>query len=78
MFPDLITLLKKVETWWILNVEIPTNEDFDGAEIDEAEVIPGRIMTLRTMLDVALGSEAEANAYLKALGEQRQAATSDP
>jgi hypothetical protein len=40
----------------------PTNEDFDGEEIDEAGITPGPIMTVKMMLDIALGSKAEANA----------------
>lgn len=78
LFPDLFTLLKKVETWWVVNVEIPTNEDFDGVEIDQEGIIPGPIMTVKIMLDVALGSEAEATAYLKAFREQRRGTTAAP
>jgi hypothetical protein len=77
LFPDLVALLRKVETWWIVNVEIPTNEDFDGMEIDEAGIIPGPIMTVRMMLDIALGSEAEATAYLSAFRERRQGPASE-
>lgn len=78
LFPDLITLLNKVETWWILNVEIPTNEDFDGAEIDGKGIVPGSIMTVKMMLDIAMGSEAEASAYLKAFRERRHGPAFDP
>lgn len=78
LFPDLFTLLKKVETWWIVNVEIPTNEDFDGVEIDQEGIIPGPIMMVKMMLDIALGSEAEATAYLKAFREQRRGTTAAP
>jgi hypothetical protein len=72
LFADLVALLRKVETWWIVNVEIPTNEDFAGMDIDEAGIIPGRIMTVRMMLDIALGSEAEAAAYLSAFRERHK------
>ena len=65
LFPDLVGLLRKIETWWIVNVEIPTNEEFDGKEIDEPGIIPGPIMTVKMMLDIALGSESKAGAYLK-------------
>ncbi|MFP3527496.1 hypothetical protein SB912_33875, partial [Pantoea sp. SIMBA_072] len=34
IFHDLITILRKIEVWWVVNVEIPTNPDFDGREID--------------------------------------------
>ena len=64
LFPPMVELLSKVESWWIVNVEIPTNEDFDGVEIDEAGIVPGRVMTVRVMADLALGSDKEATAYL--------------
>lgn len=71
LFPDLVALLRKVETWWIVNVEIPTNAEVDGREIDGADIIPGPIMTVRMMFDIALGSEAEPTAYLRAFQEKQ-------
>jgi hypothetical protein len=73
LFPVLIALLNKIEKWWIMNVEIPTDPDFDGVEIDEAEIIPGSIMMVRIMFDIALGSDVEAGAYLKAFRKYRKA-----
>jgi len=63
---DMVALLDKIERWWIVNVEIPTNPDFDGKyeEIDESGIIPGPIMSLRMMIDVALGSDETANFYI--------------
>lgn len=63
LFGEMIDLLHKIEKWWILNVEIPTNSDFDGREIDEEDIIPGRIITLRLLLDIALGTENESKRY---------------
>lgn len=63
-FEGMVSLLDKVEKWWIIYFEIPTNPDFDGKEIDESEIIPGRIAGLRMMLDIALGSEEESRFYL--------------
>ncbi len=40
-------------------MEIPTNPDFDGKKIDEEGMVPGKIMTLRLLADIALGSEEE-------------------
>jgi len=65
LFPNMIDLLHKIEKWWILNVEIPTNPDFDGQEIDEEGIVPGRIMTIRLLADIALGSEEESKFYYK-------------
>lgn len=66
LFPDLVGLLRKIEVWWIMNVDIPTNEELDGSDIDEDGIIPGPIMTVKMLLDIALGSESEAAVYLKA------------
>ncbi len=65
-FNDMISLLDKIEKWWIINVEIPINTDFDGKhdEINESEIFPGPILILKIMIDVALGSEEEANLYI--------------
>jgi len=65
LFPSIIDLLHKIEKWWILNVEIPTNPDFEGQEIDEEGIVPGRIMTIRLLADIALGSEEESKFYYK-------------
>lgn len=63
LFSKMIDLLHKIEKWWILNIEIPTNPDFDGQEIDEDGIVPGQIMTLRLLADIALGSEEESKLY---------------
>lgn len=55
-FPALIGLLRKVEIWWIVNVEIPTNPDYDGREIDEAGITPGALISLQMLIEVASGS----------------------
>src|SRR5208337_3577896 len=36
---EMVCLLDKVERWWIINVEIPTNPDLKDEQIDEAQVI---------------------------------------
>jgi len=59
LFVGMVGLLKKIETWWIVNVEIPINPDFDGKEIDEAGITPGPLITLQLMVDIALGTEGK-------------------
>ncbi len=65
LFSEMVRLLKKIETWWIVNVEIPTNPDFDGREVDEAGIVPGPLISLQLMVDIALGSEKDADWYYK-------------
>lgn len=55
-FPALIALLRKIEVWWIVNVEIPTDPDYDGQEIDEVGITPGALISLQMLIEVANGS----------------------
>lgn len=63
LFNDMISLLTKIGRWWIVNVEIPTNPDYDGQEINENEITPGINITLQLLFDIALGNEEEAKKY---------------
>ncbi|MFZ3083910.1 hypothetical protein [Rhodoferax ferrireducens] len=56
-FQELIALLKKIEVWWVVNMEIPVNPDFDGKEIDEEGIVPGPVLMLQMMLEVLSGNE---------------------
>lgn len=65
LFSPMVDLLHKIEKWWIVNVEIPTDPDLVGKEIDEDAIIPGPIMTLRLLVDIALGTEEESEFFYK-------------
>lgn len=62
-FPELVALLRKIEVWWIVNLEISCNPDFDGKEINEEGIVPGPILMLQMMLEVLSGSEKLLNYY---------------
>ena len=62
-FTEMVALLRKVEVWWITNVEIPTDPDFDGNDIDEDGIVSGRIMIIQLLLDIALGNEEQSRFY---------------
>lgn len=64
-FNEMIALLHKIELWWITEVEIPTNPDFDGQEIDRDGIMPGPIMHMRLLCDLALGNEEQSQFYLR-------------
>ena len=53
---DLMMLLRKIGVWWVVNVEIPTNPDFDGQEIDEESIVPGPVLSLQMLIEVASGN----------------------
>ncbi|CAB3913655.1 hypothetical protein [Achromobacter deleyi] len=55
-FDALVALLRKIGVWWVVNVEIPTNPDFDGQEINEEEIVPGASLTLEMLIQVASGN----------------------
>jgi hypothetical protein len=57
-FQDLVALLRKIEVWWIVNLEIPVNPDFDGnEEIDKEGIVPGPVLMLQMMIEVLSGNE---------------------
>jgi hypothetical protein len=62
-FAEMVTLLRKIEVWWITNVEIPANPDFDGQEVDEDGIVPGPMMTIQLLRDIALGDEKQSQHY---------------
>ena len=47
-------LLEKIEVWWVKNVEIPVNSDFDGVDVNEKDIRPGRVIALDYVISVAL------------------------
>ncbi len=64
-FPVLVELLRKIEVWWVVNVEIPTNPDYSDTEIDEEGIVPGAILSLQMLLQVAGGSTELLEAWRK-------------
>jgi hypothetical protein len=50
-------LLEKIEMWWIKNVVIPTNSDFDGVEVNEKDIHPGRVTALDYIVSIALADQ---------------------
>jgi hypothetical protein len=73
-FREMAALLRKIEMWWIQNVEIPTNSDPDGKNIDYEGIVPGPIITLQLLCDIAPGSDEQSRVYMEAfklrLGDQ--------
>src|SRR5260221_3362925 len=63
-FAEMVALLDKIERWWIVNVEIPTNPEFAGETIDEEKILAGSVMILQLMMDVALRNEEDSTKYI--------------
>ncbi|MBJ7277366.1 hypothetical protein JHC43_12850 [Marinobacter salarius] len=62
-FERMVALLRKIEVWWIVNFELAIDPDFRDAEIDEDGIIPGPLLTLQLMLEIALGDPEKASYY---------------
>jgi hypothetical protein len=54
-FTNLVELLRKIEVWWVVNVELATNPDYDDQDVDEAGIVPGAVLSLQMLLHVASG-----------------------
>jgi hypothetical protein len=70
-FATLMALVQKIEKWWIVNVELPTNPDFDGQEIDEDGIISGPSWIMQMLSQVALGIGDEAWEFHREFAKRR-------
>jgi hypothetical protein len=64
-FADMVSLMRKIDIWWISNVEIPTNPEYDHTSIDENEIVPASVISMQLLLDVALGDDERSRFYLE-------------
>jgi hypothetical protein len=63
-FSKLIQLRIKIEKWWILNIEIPTDLDFDlDQEVNEDNIFTSSQIFHRLILDMLSGDEEKASYY---------------
>jgi hypothetical protein len=60
---SLMALLRKIEVWWVINVEVPTNPDYDGQEVNPDEVTPGPVLMMQMMFEVLSGNESLLEHY---------------
>ena len=62
-FRAMVPLLRKIEVWWVMNVEIPTNPDFADKEVDESGILPGTVISFQLLCEIALGSDEQGRLY---------------
>lgn len=63
-FMQLISIRIKIEKWWILNIEIPTNPDYDlQTEITEDEITTSSQMFFKLIMDMLSGDDKTASFY---------------
>jgi hypothetical protein len=58
LFAPMIELVAKIDVWWIRNVELDINPDFDGKEIPDSEIHSCRMICLQLMIHLALGKDS--------------------
>ena len=59
----ILEVVAKVDRWWIREVEIPTNPDFDEAlvdDLDDSKIISGSMLFLQLIIQVATGEDDES------------------
>lgn len=66
LFVSLVELYRKLDKWWINNIEIPTSPDNIPGDYDYDSVVGGQALFLSVVNDVALGN---GDSYKKILGE---------
>lgn len=66
-FAEMLELLRKIEVWWVINFELPTSLEFAKREVDPSTVVPGRLVALQVLMDVALGDEERSWYYYREL-----------
>lgn len=71
-FENLISLLDKIEKWWLVYFEMAINPDMVPEKGNVDDVIPGPMLSLRLMLDIALGNEPEEGYYYNAFKNASQ------
>ncbi len=65
LFNQIKNLTLKIEKWWIVEVEIPTNPDFDYLEIDIEKIVPGQEFFLDYIFKIANTNIDELERFVK-------------
>ena len=46
-------LIEKIERWWVREVEIPANPDYDGVEVKDEDITPGTVIAIDLIMKLA-------------------------
>ena len=61
----ILELVAKVDRWWLMEFEIPSNSDFDGKNIDSSNCQSGNMIFLGMLIRIATGKPEGAGEYLQ-------------
>ena len=62
-FEEMVGLLRKIEIWWFVNLDMAIDPEAYPEDLDLEQVTPGPVWGLQMLIVVALGSEDEAQKY---------------
>lgn len=61
-FITMLDLLRKIETYWVLNVDVLCDPFFDDKEISAENVLPGPIIAMQMLMTEALSQKKSCTA----------------
>jgi hypothetical protein len=72
---DLIELVKKIDRWWIVNVELAIQDEIDVNLVDQERIMSGHMMFLHLLLTASSGADSDQlyKEFLKQTGQDTQA-----
>ena len=53
-------LVTKIDRWWIREVEMTINSDFDGCEVADKDITSGNMLFIQMMIRIATGEDSGA------------------
>ena len=74
LLADLVSIYKKIDSWWIYNVEIDWDEIKDPDNVKQDECISGSLMMIDVMINILLKGEGES--YRECLAQIKKTVTS--
>ena len=74
LLAELISIYRKIDSWWIYNVEIDWDEIKDPNNVKQDECISGSLMMIDVMINILLKGEGES--YRECLAQIKETVTS--
>jgi len=71
---DLVAIVTKIDRWWIINVELETQDEIDPAKVKPEEIMSGHMIFLHLLLTTV--SSEDSNQLYKEFLKQTERSTS--
>ena len=65
LFAAMLLLIKKLDIYWIRNVEMDCNPDFVGQEVADDDISSGNMIVLHLLMQAAFGDESKAKDFFE-------------